>query len=290
MDDQTQVLEPIEDVTDVINEQDAESTESLEEPLSAAESLLNEISNAESECREREAEVDEAKEDLKVAKANYDRAVTRLRKLANQSENDSNRPLLDLQNDATESDENDDWQSLSISVLWEEPIKGFGESKQEAILDEIPTLGAFEKLRQLVGREADHLCKLMPKGVGETLADELENRHLDYVAKFSGSSDVDESKAFILEKRIGELGTENPEWLSHIGDSDIFNSGIYAFQEGDELSECPYEAGEDQDDWLRGYCHAEAVAELENGEMDIEPEESTDEFETVHNNVSVDEL
>lgn len=94
-------------------------------PLTDEGNRLVEIENAERACLIAEAEVEECKESLKFAKANYDRCVDFLRSLARANANDADRPLLLV--DQPEVDR-DAWKEEPISVLWREEIKGFGAS------------------------------------------------------------------------------------------------------------------------------------------------------------------
>jgi len=228
----------------------------VETPLSEAEDMLAKISNAELDCRAEEAHVEDCKADLKCAKASYDVAVSRLRKLCSQQANDEDRPLL-KQLDSDPEDTSKGWEVEKISVLWNgDPISGFGDAKREALEDQVATLGAFEKLRSDVGKDADHLSKLLPKGIGESLADELENRHLDFVAKYNPED------AFDISDYMNSLTAEDG-WMIDLETDDDFEAGVGFFDETnvpDDIKEEAldrYSIGSDElKQWCLGYCFA----------------------------------
>jgi hypothetical protein len=232
--------------------------------------LLDQISNAELVCRQREARVDILKEDLKEAKAALDCAVSKLRELATQAVNDADRPLFSQGEESASDEPSDLWQDVSIEVLLKPEIKGLGAKKIESLIDSVSTLGGLEQLRCLVGKDADHLADLLPKGIGEAMADELETRHLEYIANFSQESEpevpnLDEFKAQLLE-RVEEL-KQQENWLGSREDESVAELGEQAFEQGQPITDCPFDFETAKlDDWLRGYYAGAAVAEFESGE------------------------
>lgn len=56
--------------------------------------LLSEISNAERKVAEKESVVNDLKEQMKIAKEDYEIAVSKLRVLCRQQSNDADRPLF----------------------------------------------------------------------------------------------------------------------------------------------------------------------------------------------------
>ena len=265
-----QVEEKPDDQLNQVDDQadDTVVEEVVETPLSEAEDMLAKISNAELDCREKEAHVENCKEDLKCAKASYDVAVSRLRKLASQQANDENRPLL-KQLDSDSEDTSKGWEAEKISVLWsDDPISGFGDSKREALEDQVATLGAFEKLRSDVGKEADHLSKLLPKGIGESLADELENRHLDFVAKYSPED------AFDIGDYMNSLTAEDG-WMIDLETDDDFEAGVGFFDSNNGTDDIKEEAlgrypvgSNELEQWCLGYCLAAMEWAENDGNVD----------------------
>jgi hypothetical protein len=132
------------------------------------------IWNAETECRRKELMVELAKEDLKEAKAAYDDAVDRLRKLAREA---TQPTLFEMAG------------SKPVDELWKErdfhewlddvEIDGLGDTKREALKDaNIDTFGDFEQLRVEAAKTVQHLSKLLPKGFGKPVTDEIEKLFL----------------------------------------------------------------------------------------------------------------
>ena len=80
--------------------------------------------------------------------------------------------------------------TAAISELWaDNPIERFGPKKQEAMIDACPTIGDFERLREQAGRSFRPLHSLLPDKIGELVADELENRFVDWWKKNAANSD-----------------------------------------------------------------------------------------------------
>lgn len=63
-------------------------------------------------------------------------------------------------------------------------LRGIGRSKRERIIDQVPTMGDFEKLRNMAVKANRHLSAMLPKGVGEDVADELVDRAIAWRAKW----------------------------------------------------------------------------------------------------------
>jgi hypothetical protein len=132
------------------------------------------IWNAETECRKKELMVELAKEDLKEAKAAYDDAVDRLRKLAREA----TQPTLFNLADGKPADES--WKERDFHEWLDDvEIDGLGDTKREALKDaNIDTFGDFEQLRVEAAKTVQHLSKLLPKGFGKPVTDEIEKLFL----------------------------------------------------------------------------------------------------------------
>jgi len=70
------------------------------------------------------------------------------------------------------------WRLVPTSQVIE-GIAGLGPKKAEAIISLAPTLGDLEELRAQAGIAHKPLASVLPKGVGGSLADEIEERILD---------------------------------------------------------------------------------------------------------------
>ena len=133
------------------------------------------IWNAETECRKKELMVELAKEDLKEAKAAYDDAVDRLRKLAREA---TQPTLFEMAGNSKPVDES--WKERDFHEWLDDvDIDGLGDTKREALRDaNIDTFGDFEQLRVEAAKTVQHLSKLLPKGFGKPVTDEIEKAFL----------------------------------------------------------------------------------------------------------------
>lgn len=86
-----------------------------------------------------------------------------------------------------------DWRLTPLSDLWvTEPIKGMGKKKRDALIDFCPTIGSFEDLRAEAGRQFKPLADLLPEGIGQSLASELEERQLSWLARRAAAQSATE--------------------------------------------------------------------------------------------------
>lgn len=168
---------------------DQGSTEPASSPIAYEEEDDNadfraKIWNAEMRCRGKEAIVEDLKEQLKFAKADYDDAVSALRKLA--TEGNKPMPLFDHAKKAevveTVADETQDesWREQSLGELLKSAeIKGLGQKKLESLTDLYPTFGHFQDLRISASLEGKPLKEVLPEGFGEKITDQIEEVFLN---------------------------------------------------------------------------------------------------------------
>ena len=253
-----------------------------------ADSLLDEMWNCELRIREKESRLEELKENVKEIKAELKTEIQNLRKLSQAKH--ENRPLFPVDEKPIAADDvsrqSYEWESQPIEKLLEPPIAGMGQKKIDALIDQVRTVGEFEKLRAEVGRDFDHLSKLLPKGFGEKLADEIENRQLEFIANF-GEEPADPKPTAVVvdgsattekdefEIRIDELATdESGGWMDSFDDQEIWKDGFSAGTNGGELTDCCWAPGTKRDDWLCGFCsaNAEEVFEYEETEELVDEE------------------
>lgn len=78
--------------------------------------------------------------------------------------------------------EDQTWRLIPTSQVID-GIKGMGAKKAEAIISLAPTLGDLEELRAQAGMAFKPLASVLPKGVGGTLADDIEERIFDAMKK-----------------------------------------------------------------------------------------------------------
>ncbi len=75
-----------------------------------------------------------------------------------------------------EPNQDEEWKSVPTSKIFEgKTIKGLGPKKIEAVCDVAPTLGELEELRNQASLKHLHFCKMLPKGIGEELADAIQD-------------------------------------------------------------------------------------------------------------------
>jgi len=274
---ETQPDEAISEETET--EEESESDQSDQETgISDAENHLIKIQNAAADVRIAQADIDESKLTLKNAKEHHEYNVTVLTNLIEATNNDANRPLFDQQE---EEKVDEGWKTQPISILWDDdPIKGFGASKREAIVDEVGTLLGLLELMQKVGKDADHLSGLLPQGCGEKLADELETRFHDYTANW-------EPPKFDLQGLVAEVGSDL-SWRENIESDDDFECGKSDFLNGDTLEDLAsnFEGGRDSEiQWCRGWIIASEEYEANQAggndqtDVDDEYEDVTDDEE-----------
>ena len=264
---------------------------------------LEAIYAAEIICRNKEAAVEEIKEELKEAKASLEQAVMSLRKLAI-GVHDKNRPLFTQSTksqQAGESDagQGDDDADAGDSNAWrDEPIngifagiKGLGKKKLETLLELCPTAGKFEDLRGEASRAYKEFREVLPKGFGQSTADEMEERFLNWLQRYQvasvpvepsgdgGASETEETteSQADIEARQDQLDTRANE----LGDGDLnsqHEDGCKYHEEGkatEFLYSCPYPPGEKQDDWIRGWLlQVEEGGEVDPAEVDATETES----------------
>jgi hypothetical protein len=158
--------------------------------ISDEENFRATIRNAEMQCREKETEVEDAKERLKAAKSDYDDAVAHLRQIA--SEWSRPLPLFDHASAAATPPKlasptvlstmgsSDQWRKRSFpGFLEQSDIAGLGRKKIDAINDAVPTFGHFADLREQADRVNCHLAELMPQGFGTKITDQIEEAFLN---------------------------------------------------------------------------------------------------------------
>lgn len=85
------------------------------------------------------------------------------------------------------------WRDVPISMLKLSSIKGMGKRKRTLLIDEVPTLGKLQELREQASKEFVLLCSVLPKGIGVDIADELEELFINWLVANDGSYGIDET-------------------------------------------------------------------------------------------------
>jgi hypothetical protein len=72
--------------------------------------------------------------------------------------------------------QDEEWKAVPTSKIFEgKTIKGLGKKKIEAVCDVAPTIGELEELRNQASLKHLHFCKMLPRGIGEELADAIQD-------------------------------------------------------------------------------------------------------------------
>lgn len=128
---------------------------------------------------EREVILKEAKADEKVALKKVQNLISRgpaypqqFSKIEAAVENDKETKSA-IQVDDPNADTT--WKLIPISSIID-GIKGMGKKKAETIVELVPTLGDWEELRAQAGKAFKPLASVLPKGIGQSMADEIEER------------------------------------------------------------------------------------------------------------------
>lgn len=262
------------------------SVDHYESERSEEADLLDQIWNAERDCRKAESRVELLKEELKEAKSQYEQSMLRLREIINENSgcfhnssrsvkvvadpvypsydgtpavSDETKPASDETITAEPETTNPlAWRAVSLSELFREPIKGLGAKKQEALIDLCPTLGDLEDLRATVGRAASQFHELLPKGIGLETASTIEDRLLDWIARNPKACAEIGTDAATIDTRADQLA-DDPAGLvaRHPNGSGYWQSGRDAWNADAGIEECPWTPGMEQDDWLRGWMAAD---------------------------------
>jgi hypothetical protein len=93
----------------------------------------------------------------------------------------------------TKAAEADDWRDLSTEKLLE-GTKGLGAKKLEAIIELAPTAGQLEDLRGQASMAYKSFKEVLPKGCGESMADEIEKKLEDHIRDWTRNQ-PDETEA-----------------------------------------------------------------------------------------------
>ena len=258
-----------------------------------ADDMLDQIRNAERECRQKEAHVELLKEGIKEAKAQYEQAVIKLRELCSESSASRSTstpkqtqkspptqantqsvmgesivgmppPAADQSGTSPPPEKPDEsWREVPLSELLAEPIKGIGPKKKNALFALCPTLGAFQDLRARVGKDAASFHELLPDRMGPEAASELEERFLNWLASRYDKAPKDEKSQILNRAKEINTGTNNCLDTKHPDGKQWYESGWQAYSREVKLEECPYLPGPEQDDWIRGWLGHELIERYE---------------------------
>ena len=100
----------------------------------------------------------------------------RFLELKEQAKDNPDAPPITLTTASQSPNQDEEWKAVATSTIFEgKTIKGLGKKKIEAVCDVAPTLGELEELRNQASLKHLHFCKMLPKGIGEELADAIQD-------------------------------------------------------------------------------------------------------------------
>lgn len=191
--------ESTDDPTDEFDDAEFTDVDMNEQREQAEHAHAIEVADAKEEHFDLAVRRSEAEANLKELKADEKAALKNLKNLLRRGPNYPQPPdkiakavkeggeRSAIQVDDPNADES--WKAIPTSSLLE-GIKGMGDKKVEAVIALAPTLGDMEELRAQAGIAHKPFASVLPRGVGGTLADELEERVLDAVAKHCAARDT----------------------------------------------------------------------------------------------------
>jgi hypothetical protein len=170
----------------------------------------DELTSVAEEIESHEQTIKDAKEGIKQSEDLEKGLSIRLRRLAAElSDVRAGRPLPKDPNAETEPEaepEDDNaWRELKTEDLVK-GVSGLGGTKLEKLLDVAPTAGQLEDLRAQASLENDEFHKVLPSGIGRSIADQIESRLVDAVTKHDTPSAEDQ-----LEEGNGEEESDSEE-------------------------------------------------------------------------------
>lgn len=145
------------------------------------------LKNAKVMLQEAKEQLADAKENLKIAKSNEKLALYQLVRISTEGPKfrDKPTPVVAPVDSPVVSSENptssDDWRSIQTSTLLE-GIEGLGAKKREDLLDSFPTLGSLEDARAEASKEFVPFRSKLPRGIGEKIADAIEEAMLSAIS------------------------------------------------------------------------------------------------------------
>lgn len=164
----------------------------------------------------------------------------------------------------------DAWKSAPLSAL------GLPPSLEEKLTSEgMDTIGRLEQRRADISQGKEK----WPKGIGPAKVTAIEDAVVGWLTENQHAAGQDEQPAGdvpaaamtdeqldqLLVDRAKALNTGDEDCLEPAGETDAeWDSGVSAFDRGLKLTDCPYTAGTEQDDWLKGWISAK---ELKSGEI-----------------------
>lgn len=161
------------------------------------------------------------------------------------------------------------WRARTTKDLLQ-GTKGLKGKKMTALCDAAPTVGDLEDLRA----EASEACKpyhsVLPDGIGETVADRIEEAIANHVLDFSKAK-ADPERVQLAERLVKELReiAESSSWTvdecrPKETDSEMTHAGHSAFLNGKPFTDIPSIDQPKARQWILGWVGAERISALES--------------------------
>lgn len=162
----------------------------------------------------------------------------------------------------------DAWRKLSTAEL----LKGvprLGETKLAMIIEVAPTVGDLEDLRRQASEKHKQFKEVLPKGCGQGVADAIEDRLIDHIAKDAKQAATASGKpqTGLADELVTSLRTEAVEqaWrpadceLDEV-DTDLTRQGFAAYRDGKPYTDLPTLDPQLAHQWMVGWVSAEVIA------------------------------
>lgn len=264
--------------------------------------LIGQLSQIERERQEVARRLEDLTEERKNVKKRHDGLVVEMQEVAAEMLSltaDKKLPVKPKAEQPATTDsaaepeaiEDNAWRATMTADLLK-GMKGMGAKKLEAICDLAPTVGHLEDLRADASRQVKPFKDLLPKGCGQGLADAIEDRLVEHVAKSSTPPAHEQVKENANPDPIGEEVNEGFGGLDAViaevrqmakeqgwdldatevdqdKDTEATVAGFEAFDEGRPYTDCPpisdYSDAE-QRDWLTGWVCGERRKALQDSQ------------------------
>lgn len=182
------------------------------------------------------------------------------------------------------------WRTAATAELLD-GTKGMGKKKLEAIVDAAPTVGHLEDLRRQASEQHKAFKDVLPKGCGQGLADAIEDRLVEHVAKWStppaheqvkenAKSSAEDApgdsteEATTLDSMVAEIRQKaiDEEWgiddmeVDQDDDHPETVEGFEAWDAGQPYVTCPYFETKERAKWVTGWVCGERRKVLQDSQ------------------------
>jgi len=227
--------------------------------------LEDEIEQKKKVVAEVEHELNELESGLSDLREQHKQETDRLLGLARKLMSVSIGKRMPTEENAPEVQEENGWRLLGTAELCD-GIKGLSKKKMETLVEAAATVGDLEDLRGEASKQCKLFCKLLPKGIGEGVAQAIEDRLVKHVKDWTlRRSDPDRSK--LADELVSSLRKAAEEWTVEDcspGESDDphLHAGFTAFREGLPYTEFLSEDRAKAQLWMTGWVGGERLAAI----------------------------